>query len=204
MNTQLIPVFAGEISGTSVQLADARLLHSFLEIARDFSTWIKSRIEEYNFVENLDFLVHQNGGTKTGRGGNRKTVFEYHLTLDMAKELSMVERNEKGKIARRYFIDCERHLLQAPSQCIEAPIYPPMNNAINISLNGWVSMMTLIFEGKADTHGRYFVDVFDKAVSITALNHDEMCLTFEQWVKYARQERGYVVMKKQDLLDRLV
>lgn len=110
MNTQLIPVFAGHIQNQSVQLVDARLLHSFLEVTRDFSTWIKNRIDEYEFIENIDFLLHKFGEQK-GRGGHNK--IDYHLTLDMAKELSMVERNEKGKIARRYFIECEQRLIEA-------------------------------------------------------------------------------------------
>lgn len=42
------------------------------------------------------------------RGGNKKETTDYHLTLDMAKELSMVENNEQGRAARRYFIECER------------------------------------------------------------------------------------------------
>ena len=43
---------------------------------------------------------------------NNATMIEYHITLDMAKELSMVERNEKGKQARKYFIECEKKLTQ--------------------------------------------------------------------------------------------
>lgn len=99
MTTQLIPVFSGELSGNPVQLVDARLLHSFLEVARDFSHWIKDRIEEYGFIENVDFLLAKFSEQKR-RGGHNK--IDYHITLDMAKELSMVERNEKGKQARRY------------------------------------------------------------------------------------------------------
>ena len=114
MNTQLIPVFAGHIQNQSVQLVNARLLHSFLEVARDFSTWIKDRIEEYSFIEDIDYLLPKFGEQTKRRGGHNK--IDYHITIDMAKELSMVERNEKGKIARRYFIDCERQLLRAPSQ----------------------------------------------------------------------------------------
>lgn len=107
MTNQLIPVFAGEIQNQSVQLVDARLLHSFLEVARDFSTWIKDRIEEYGFVEGIDFLIPQKRGTKTGRGGDRRSI-DYHLILDTAKELGMIERSEKGRQIRRYFIEMER------------------------------------------------------------------------------------------------
>ena len=88
----------------------ARELHLFLEVRRDFSTWIKSRIEEYGFIENQDYsLLPEMGeqtGEQTGRGGHNK--IEYALTLDMAKELSMVEKTERGKQARRYFIEMEK------------------------------------------------------------------------------------------------
>jgi len=85
------------------QTVIARELHEFLGVGKDFSTWIKDRIFQYNFIENQDFVVFPGIGEKGGRPS-----IEYHLTIDMAKELSMVERNEKGKQARQYFIECER------------------------------------------------------------------------------------------------
>ncbi|WP_373740187.1 antA/AntB antirepressor family protein [Neisseria sp.] len=114
-NQNLIPVFNGKLSDSSENLlCDARKLHDFLQVKSNFTTWIARRIEEYGFVENQDFLVFQNWNTKNGqRGGNRKAVSEYHITLDMAKELAMVERNEQGRAARRYFIECEKKLHQA-------------------------------------------------------------------------------------------
>lgn len=76
-----------------------------------FAAWITNRISEYEFIENQDYILLSNLGKQTsGRGGhNRK---EYHLTLDTAKELAMVERNEKGRQVRRYFIECEKRLRQ--------------------------------------------------------------------------------------------
>lgn len=105
----LIPVFSGEIAGQSVQLVDARLLHQFLESLQDFTNWIKNRIADYGFLEGQDYSIILSNRSD-GKAGKRRT--DYHLTLDMAKELSMVERNEKGRQARRYFIDCEKRLLQ--------------------------------------------------------------------------------------------
>lgn len=85
------------------RVVSARELHSFLESKRDFSNWIKDRIQKYDFIENQDYtrfnkIVETTGGRS----------IEYALTIDTAKELSMVEGNEKGKQARRYFIDQER------------------------------------------------------------------------------------------------
>lgn len=84
---------------------NARELHQFLENKRQFADWIKQRIEQYGFVENQDFEVIHNF-VKNPDGGRPTT--EYALSIDMAKELSMVENNEKGRIARKYFIECER------------------------------------------------------------------------------------------------
>ncbi|MRW85382.1 hypothetical protein GJ698_14950 [Pseudoduganella sp. FT26W] len=109
----LIPVGTSKIAGANVQTTDARGLHAFLKVGKDFSSWVKARIEQYSFVENEDFIVidaaPQNGGA-----GNRGVRVEYALTLDMAKELAMVERNAKGKEARQYFIECERRAVAAP------------------------------------------------------------------------------------------
>lgn len=82
----------------------ARELHAFLESKQQFADWIKNRIEKYGFVENQDFEVFHNF-MKNPDGGRPLT--EYALSIDMAKELSMLENNEKGKQARRYFIACE-------------------------------------------------------------------------------------------------
>ncbi|EMA3420491.1 antA/AntB antirepressor family protein [Escherichia coli] len=89
MTSQLIPVFNGTISNETTLLVNARDLHTFLDVGKRFASWIVERIAEYGFVESQDYiLICQNGQTK-GRGGhNRK---EYHLTLDTAKELAMVD-----------------------------------------------------------------------------------------------------------------
>lgn len=131
MSTSLIPVFNGDLDGRSQQLCDARDLHQFLQVGRDFSSWIKGRIELYGFVEGEDFspvlakTYDQEGdlcspdlasktdfcspdlGSKTDRRGGHNRV-DYHLTLDMAKELAMVENNDQGRQVRRYFIAMER------------------------------------------------------------------------------------------------
>ena len=88
---------------------NARDLHAFLEIGKDFSTWIKSRIEDFGFVENQDFAIFPETRENPGR-----PRIEYALSLDMAKELSMLERNGKGRQARQYFIECERQANSAP------------------------------------------------------------------------------------------
>ncbi|CTX50521.1 antA/AntB antirepressor family protein [Escherichia coli] len=109
MANQLIPVFNGTIANETTLLVNARDLHTFLGVGKRFASWITERIAEYGFVENQDYiLVSLNRETK-GRGGDRRSK-DYHLTLDTAKETAMVERNEKGRQIRRYFIECEKKL----------------------------------------------------------------------------------------------
>ncbi|EOH9591780.1 antA/AntB antirepressor family protein [Campylobacter jejuni] len=83
--------------------ANVKFLFYFLEIDTKFADWIKNRISHYNFIENQDYIIE----IVYTKGRPRK---EYYVTLDMAKELCMVENNEKGRQARRYFIDCEKRL----------------------------------------------------------------------------------------------
>lgn len=86
------------------QTVNARDLHEFLEVKTQFSDWITKRIKEYGFINNIDYLKISN----ENHSGIGPAPIEYHISLDMAKELSMVERNEKGKQARQYFIECEK------------------------------------------------------------------------------------------------
>ncbi|MEA1886328.1 MAG: antA/AntB antirepressor family protein [Bacteroidota bacterium] len=87
---------------------DARELHYFLESNRWFADWIKQKIELYGFVENQDFVTFDKIVKRKNnvRGANVRK--EYGLTIDMAKELCMIENNDKGRQARRYFMKWKR------------------------------------------------------------------------------------------------
>ena len=113
-NSNLIPVFNGLIQNHPVQLCNARELHAFLEIQTRYNDWIKNRINEYGFIQDEDYLVI----TERTNGRPRK---EYHITLDMGKELGMVERNERGRQIRKYFIECERRATQPKQIALPAP-----------------------------------------------------------------------------------
>ncbi|WP_142416918.1 antA/AntB antirepressor family protein [Bartonella massiliensis] len=105
MNNPLIEIKEQTIDKEIVQTVNARDLHAFLEIKSEFRNWIKNRIKECKFRENIDFVTAVN----FYRGAQMK---EYHITLDMAKHLSMIERNDKGHEARAYFIECEKRAKQ--------------------------------------------------------------------------------------------
>ena len=93
---------------TLIQAVSARELHTFLEVGRDFSTWIKDRISKYEFVENTDYIMLPKTGELENKGLQGK--IEYFVSVGMAKELAMVENNDKGSQARKYFIECEKRL----------------------------------------------------------------------------------------------
>lgn len=98
---------------------NARYLHSFLESKQEFANWIKGRISKYDFVEGKDFetlYFDYQGNLLNIRHDNfiksenqQVSKIEYALSIGMAKELSMLENNERGKQARKYFIACEEN-----------------------------------------------------------------------------------------------
>jgi anti-repressor protein len=98
-------------NSSDTMLIDARLLHQQLQISTPFSMWIKRRIEEFGFDENADFyaiLSKSNRFTNLLSKKGGQNAVDYHLTMDMAKELAMLERNEVGKRIRQYFIAVEK------------------------------------------------------------------------------------------------
>lgn len=95
------------IGGQTVMgIEDARALHAGLHVGRDFSNWIKGRIAKYGFQAGVDFDCSPDLASKPKRGGYN--ALTYRVTLDMAKELAMVENNEVGRTVRRYFIWLEK------------------------------------------------------------------------------------------------
>lgn len=89
------------INNTEINSVNAREIHSYLEIKTPFSMWIKRAIEKYDFEDGQDFTTHKfvNG---------KATQIDYIVSFDMAKELCLVEPNEKGKETRKYFIYFEK------------------------------------------------------------------------------------------------
>ena len=123
------------LKGIDIQVVDGRVsareLHCELKVDTRFNDWIARRIEEYGFEEGIDFYsewsktdVLKNeylepqwidglDAKKLSQMGYRK---EYSITLGMAKELAMLEKNEVGRRVRKYFIKCEENLVEAVKQ----------------------------------------------------------------------------------------
>ena len=116
MMTELVKVKQDDKGNVIVSGRD---LHEFLEVNTQYTIWFE-RMKEYGFVENTDFVA-LNQKRLTAQG-NKVAYIDHALTLDMAKEISMIQRTEKGKQARRYFIQVEkayrkeRELPQTPEE----------------------------------------------------------------------------------------
>lgn len=119
----IVPVISGQIGGREANIVSAKALHKVLGVGRDYSTWLSDRIKDYGFEQGVDYVVFDSpisgnqsaennqldGGWVTKRGGDRRSK-DTGLSLGMAKEMAMVERNEQGRAVRRYFIQCEEEL----------------------------------------------------------------------------------------------
>ncbi|MDR3432822.1 MAG: antA/AntB antirepressor family protein [Rouxiella aceris] len=114
----IVPVISGQIGGCETNIASAKALHKALGVGRDFTTWIKGRVSQYGFAAGVDYITVENlSSPVSGSAKYRQQIeHDYLLSLNMAKELAMVERNEQGRAVRRYFIQCEEALqLSAPA-----------------------------------------------------------------------------------------
>ena len=114
--TQLALISIREENGK--QTVSARELHEKLEVKTDFNNWLK-RMLDFGFVEGEDFLSILTEST----GG--RPAMEYYISIDMAKEICMIQRSEIGRKFRQYFIECEKRLIESnrramPQTYIEA------------------------------------------------------------------------------------
>jgi len=100
----LIQITQTQINGADVNSVNARQIHEYLEVKTVFSNWIKRAIEKYDFLENEDFVSF----ITDSKSGKR----DYIVSMSMAKELSMLENNPKGKETRKYFIEVEKQATQ--------------------------------------------------------------------------------------------
>lgn len=86
-------------------VVSGRQLHEALGVNSNYTTWF-DRMTEYGFTENEDYVLLSNFGNQTGRGGHNKV--DHIIKLDMAKEIAMIQRTDRGKQVRQYFIQVEK------------------------------------------------------------------------------------------------
>jgi anti-repressor protein len=110
MQHQLIPVTSTTIGTESIPTVNARDLHEFLGIGKDFSSWIKDQIVRVRLIENRDFVTFtQKGERKEGVRGASISI-EYHLTMESGKRIGMMSNTDKGFEIQDYFLACEKQV----------------------------------------------------------------------------------------------
>ncbi|WP_438940576.1 antA/AntB antirepressor family protein [Enterococcus innesii] len=95
------------------QLVSGRELHGFLEVRTKYTQWFDD-MTQYGFIENVDYsTLTELSEKKEGSRFVKRTIINHAMTIDMAKEISMIQRTPKGKQARQYFIQVEKEYRQS-------------------------------------------------------------------------------------------
>lgn len=179
---QLIPTHQSE---NDEIIVSGRDLHEFLAIGTRYDIWF-NRMKEYGFVESTDYIeVVQKRTTSHGRNHN---ALDHHIKLDMAKEVSMLQRNEKGKQARQYFIKVEK-MWNDPEMIVK--------RALDLQQKKIYQLETKIQEEKKYTDFGKVVSLSDGAINVGAfakLMYDEHNLKIGRnklmaWLR----DKGYLI-----------
>jgi len=115
----LIKIKKMNIGNSENNSVNARELYNYLEIKKDFSNWIKDQIQRAGFEKDIDYTVFAQKGERELSGLQGK--IEYIITLDTAKHIAMMSGVAKGKETRKYFIECEKELLN--QKAIQIPTH---------------------------------------------------------------------------------
>lgn len=118
----IIAITKASFNGAEVNSANARDIHKYLEVGTPFSMWINRAIKRYAFQEGEDFTIHKNVNGKV-------TYIDFIVTIDMAKELCMIDNSTKGRETRRYFLDIEKENKSITSE-LQA-----IQRILNVSMN---------------------------------------------------------------------
>jgi anti-repressor protein len=207
---QLVKISKSEINGATIDSVDARELHAFLESKQRFADWIKGRINQYGFTQGVDFVANHSSMTSPPR-------IEYVVSIDMAKELAMVERNQKGREVRQYFLECERRAKessQAPQFQIPQTLPEALRLAAQLAEEKQQALEVIkqkdqLIVAVADLNikaGQVSIAEFAKNLAISGMGQNNVY----KWLKgrgflqinnqpYQQYvERGYFVMKPYD------
>lgn len=189
------------------QVVSARELHKFLESKANFADWCK-RMFEYGFEEDKDFI------TILGKSTGGRPSVDYALTLDCAKEISMIQRNEKGKQARQYFIEFEKRVkAQTPLELLKIAVNELERKEEQIRLQSDQLRQSApkveYFDNVLQSQSTYTTNQIAKELGMSAIGLNEQLralqIQYKQsgtWLLYAKyQNRGYTKTKTHTYTD---
>lgn len=180
----IIQIDKASINGSEVNSVNSRDIHNHIKSKQDYSTWIKKRLNEIGSVENKDFItLHKKMG--------RQTLIDYIVTTDTAKHLGMMERNEKGKEIRDYFIEIEKETNKPllPQNYIEALEALTQAEKDKLALTTTIKEKDKVIVAVADLNiraGNVSIGDFSKNLAIEGLGRNNLF----SWLK----GRGFLMM----------
>lgn len=182
----LIPIRKNE---DGIRTVNARDLHRFIESKRDFPTWYKDRVERYGFVDGEDFT------TISGKSTGGRPSIEYHVSLDMAKELAMIENNENGRKARRYFIQKEQEAnnIAKAIKDVEVKVLKKVSGEIIPQIQNEMKLLASDII-KSELNG---LEVKKADETVQSMSYDRIAHQEIVWIRRAMKERS----KSHDLYD---
>lgn len=187
-----------------------RELHEFLGIGTQYTKWF-DRMKEYGFEENEDYqAISQKRLTAQG---NETTYIDHEIKLDMAKEIAMIQRNEKGKQARQYFLKVEK-AWNSPEMIMKRALEIANKKVENLQLENAQQKQRI---GELEPKASYYDLILqnNSLVSVTAIAKDygmgapslnkklhELGVQYklgDQWLLYAKyHNKGYTFSKTQN------
>ncbi|MBT0946230.1 phage antirepressor KilAC domain-containing protein [Streptococcus lutetiensis] len=167
-------------------VVSGRQLHQVLGVKTAYKDWFK-RMTEYGFTENEDFLLLKNE-QQTGRGGHNK--INHVLKLDMAKEIAMIQRTDKGKEVRQYFIQVEKDF-NSPEKIMARALKIADRKIIKLEATIEEQKPKVIFANAVSaSHTSILVGNFAKLMRQNGLNFGQNRMF--AWLR----ENGYLISRK--------
>ena len=167
-------------------VVSGRQLYQVLGVKTPYSIWF-DRMVEYGFTENQDFLLN-NFVKQIGRGGHNK--IDHVLKLDMAKEIAMIQRTDKGKEARQYFIQVEKDF-NSPEKIMARALKIADRKIIKLEATIEEQRPKVIFANAVSaSHTSILVGDFAKLMRQNGLNFGQNRMF--AWLR----ENGYLISRK--------
>ena len=185
-SNQLIPISennAGEV------IVSGRELHKFLGIKTRYDIWF-NRMKEYGFTENTDFVLVVQKCTTNNPKNPVTEITDHAIKLDMAKEICMIQRNEKGKQARQYFITVEK-AWNSPEMIMKRALEFANKKVIELQSKIQISRPKVIFADSV-TASKTSILVGELAKIIKQNGHDIGQNRLFQWLR----DNGYLISRK--------
>ncbi|WP_423372930.1 phage antirepressor KilAC domain-containing protein [Melissococcus plutonius] len=165
-------------------LVNGRELHEFLEVKERYSKWFK-RMVGYGFTDNLDYTPYQKVHPL-----NKQDIDDHEMTLDMAKEISMIQRTEKGKQARRYFLQVEK-LWNSPEMIVQRALQIQTKKVEQLKLeNAELKPKALFADSVSASHTSILVGELAKLLKQNGLDMGQNKLF--TWLR----DHGYLIRRK--------